>query len=167
MPAAIRCRYFETDEYNDVPSQWWFGGGSDITPSYVNEEDMRDFHGTYKVSSLTWQLKRCPRGTLANCQIWVDLLHSGIKARGQCPEHCTDVCSGNEPQASVLSLECVNIWCGSLFATEQAHFTVSSRFVEGVSNSSVQAAACACSVCATTMTRRSTRDSSNGRTTTS
>lgn len=41
-------RYFETDSWNDVPSQWWFGGGTDITPSYVNEDDMKHFHGTYK-----------------------------------------------------------------------------------------------------------------------
>lgn len=36
-------RYFETDG-----GVWWFGGGTDITPSYVNEEDMEHFHGTYK-----------------------------------------------------------------------------------------------------------------------
>jgi len=36
-------RYFETDG-----GVWWFGGGTDITPSYVNEEDMKQFHGTYK-----------------------------------------------------------------------------------------------------------------------
>merc|ERR1719162_793559 len=36
-------RYFETDG-----GVWWFGGGTDITPSYVNEEDMEQFHGTYK-----------------------------------------------------------------------------------------------------------------------
>ncbi|KAK9864467.1 hypothetical protein WJX84_011389, partial [Apatococcus fuscideae] len=41
-------RYFETDEYNGIPPQWWFGGGSDITPSYVNAEDMQHFHGSYK-----------------------------------------------------------------------------------------------------------------------
>jgi len=41
-------RYFETDNWNGVPSQWWFGGGTDITPSYVNEEDMKHFHGHYK-----------------------------------------------------------------------------------------------------------------------
>lgn len=45
------CRYFETEEYQGLPEQWWFGGGSDITPSYVNEDDMRHFHGTYKVCS--------------------------------------------------------------------------------------------------------------------
>ena len=37
-------------EWNGIPGQWWFGGGTDITPSYLNEEDMRHFHGTYKVS---------------------------------------------------------------------------------------------------------------------
>ena len=77
-------RYFETEEWNGVPGQWWFGasgfcfmlffefflsllaasilissllllhsllipgGGTDITPAYVDEDDMRHFHGTYK-----------------------------------------------------------------------------------------------------------------------
>jgi len=36
-------RYFETDG-----GVWWFGGGTDITPSYVNEDDMARFHGSYK-----------------------------------------------------------------------------------------------------------------------
>merc|ERR1712217_697782 len=36
-------RYFETDT-----GVWWFGGGTDITPSYVDEDDMKHFHGTYK-----------------------------------------------------------------------------------------------------------------------
>jgi coproporphyrinogen III oxidase len=36
-------RYFETDG-----GVWWFGGGTDITPCYVNEDDMKHFHGTYK-----------------------------------------------------------------------------------------------------------------------
>ncbi|GMH54964.1 hypothetical protein TrRE_jg4634 [Triparma retinervis] len=36
-------RYFETDG-----GVWWFGGGTDITPCYIDEEDMAHFHGTYK-----------------------------------------------------------------------------------------------------------------------
>jgi coproporphyrinogen III oxidase len=36
-------RYFETEG-----GVWWFGGGTDITPSYLNEDDMKHFHGTYK-----------------------------------------------------------------------------------------------------------------------
>ena len=40
-PAAAARSYFETEEWKGVPGQWWFGGGTDITPCYVNEEDMR------------------------------------------------------------------------------------------------------------------------------
>lgn len=36
-------RYFETEG-----GVWWFGGGSDITPAYLDEEDIRHFHKTYK-----------------------------------------------------------------------------------------------------------------------
>jgi coproporphyrinogen III oxidase len=36
-------RYFETEG-----GVWWFGGGTDITPSYLNEDDMKHFHGAYK-----------------------------------------------------------------------------------------------------------------------
>lgn len=38
-------RYFETDG-----GVWWFGGGTDITPSYLNEDDMKHFHGSYKAT---------------------------------------------------------------------------------------------------------------------
>jgi coproporphyrinogen III oxidase len=46
--SAAPRRYFETEEWNGIPGQWWFGGGTDITPSYVIKEDMEHFHGTYK-----------------------------------------------------------------------------------------------------------------------
>mmetsp|Transcript_15403 Transcript_15403/g.19308 ORF Transcript_15403/g.19308 Transcript_15403/m.19308 type:complete len:390 (-) Transcript_15403:464-1633(-) len=36
-------RYFETDG-----GVWWFGGGTDLTPSYMVEEDIKHFHQTYK-----------------------------------------------------------------------------------------------------------------------
>merc|ERR1711935_984529 len=36
-------RYFETDG-----GVWWFGGGSDLTPSYLDEADVKNFHGSYK-----------------------------------------------------------------------------------------------------------------------
>ena len=41
-------RYFETDEWCGIPGQSWFGGGTDITPMYVDKEDLMHFHGTYK-----------------------------------------------------------------------------------------------------------------------
>eukprot|EP00873_Tetraselmis_striata_P036476 jgi/Tetstr1/456740/TSEL_043437.t1 len=41
-------RYFETEPWNGLPAQWWFGGGTDITPSFLFEEDMKHFHGALK-----------------------------------------------------------------------------------------------------------------------
>lgn len=39
-------RYFETDR-----GLWWFGGGTDLTPSYLFEEDAAHFHGTLKAAA--------------------------------------------------------------------------------------------------------------------
>eukprot|EP00252_Welwitschia_mirabilis_P010849 TRINITY_DN2443_c0_g1_i1.p1 TRINITY_DN2443_c0_g1~~TRINITY_DN2443_c0_g1_i1.p1 ORF type:complete len:377 (-),score=63.17 TRINITY_DN2443_c0_g1_i1:507-1637(-) len=44
-------RYFETDAPKDAegaPRQWWFGGGTDLTPSYLFEEDVKHFHMVQK-----------------------------------------------------------------------------------------------------------------------
>ncbi|SPO05324.1 probable coproporphyrinogen oxidase precursor [Cephalotrichum gorgonifer] len=45
----LNYRYFETSNPEDGSSQaWWFGGGSDLTPSYLFEEDAKHFHQTMK-----------------------------------------------------------------------------------------------------------------------
>ncbi|XP_073332135.1 oxygen-dependent coproporphyrinogen-III oxidase, mitochondrial [Pagrus major] len=40
-------RYFEIEE-EDGSKQWWFGGGTDLTPVYINKEDAFHFHKTLK-----------------------------------------------------------------------------------------------------------------------
>ncbi|KAL7983454.1 hypothetical protein Chor_000330 [Crotalus horridus] len=40
-------RYFEIEDADGV-KQWWFGGGTDLTPTYLNEEDAIHFHKTLK-----------------------------------------------------------------------------------------------------------------------
>ncbi|XP_070262212.1 oxygen-dependent coproporphyrinogen-III oxidase, mitochondrial [Myotis yumanensis] len=40
-------RYFEVEEA-DGNKHWWFGGGSDLTPTYLNQEDAVHFHRTLK-----------------------------------------------------------------------------------------------------------------------
>ncbi|XP_037326162.2 oxygen-dependent coproporphyrinogen-III oxidase, mitochondrial [Pungitius pungitius] len=40
-------RYFEIEE-EDGTKQWWFGGGTDLTPIYVSNEDASHFHRTLK-----------------------------------------------------------------------------------------------------------------------
>uniref|UniRef100_A0A8L2UHB5 Oxygen-dependent coproporphyrinogen-III oxidase, mitochondrial n=1 Tax=Rattus norvegicus TaxID=10116 RepID=A0A8L2UHB5_RAT len=40
-------RYFEVEEA-DGKMHWWFGGGCDLTPTYLNREDAVHFHRTLK-----------------------------------------------------------------------------------------------------------------------
>jgi len=40
-------RYFERGE-GEKPGSWWFGGGADLTPSYLFEEDAVHFHTALK-----------------------------------------------------------------------------------------------------------------------
>jgi coproporphyrinogen III oxidase len=53
----LNYRYFETSDPRDpvnatgsAPQNWWFGGGTDLTPSYLFEEDAKHFHKTIKTA---------------------------------------------------------------------------------------------------------------------
>ncbi len=41
-------RYFETANADGSSNSWWFGGGCDLTPSYLFDEDAIHFHKTIK-----------------------------------------------------------------------------------------------------------------------
>ena len=41
-------RYFELYDASGATIDSWFGGGTDLTPYYIFEEDARHFHGTLK-----------------------------------------------------------------------------------------------------------------------
>jgi coproporphyrinogen III oxidase len=41
-------RFFELTDPQTNEKIWWFGGGSDLTPSYLFEEDAIEFHQAYK-----------------------------------------------------------------------------------------------------------------------
>ncbi|XP_062511889.1 oxygen-dependent coproporphyrinogen-III oxidase, mitochondrial-like [Corticium candelabrum] len=48
MPTVhFNFRYFEVEE-SDGNRQWWFGGGTDLTPCYLVEDDVVHFHSTLK-----------------------------------------------------------------------------------------------------------------------
>ena len=44
----LNYRYFETENPDGTPQAWWFGGGTDLTPSYLFDEDTVHFHRTIK-----------------------------------------------------------------------------------------------------------------------
>lgn len=47
---TVHCNYRMFELYNaeGVVTDRWFGGGTDLTPYYLFEEDAKHFHGTYK-----------------------------------------------------------------------------------------------------------------------
>jgi coproporphyrinogen III oxidase len=47
---TVHCNYrmFELYDENDMLCDRWFGGGTDLTPYYLFEEDAKHFHHTYK-----------------------------------------------------------------------------------------------------------------------
>src|SRR6478672_5413477 len=47
---TVHCNYRMFELYNeeDVLTDRWFGGGTDLTPYYLFEEDAKHFHQTYK-----------------------------------------------------------------------------------------------------------------------
>jgi coproporphyrinogen III oxidase len=47
---TVHCNYrmFELYDHNDTLIDRWFGGGTDLTPYYLFEEDAKHFHGVYK-----------------------------------------------------------------------------------------------------------------------
>jgi coproporphyrinogen III oxidase len=45
--AHVNYRYFELDDLSQ-PDSWWFGGGGDLTPSYLFKDDAIHFHETHK-----------------------------------------------------------------------------------------------------------------------
>jgi coproporphyrinogen III oxidase len=40
----LNYRYFETADKDGATNTWWFGGGTDLTPSYLFDEDVIAFH---------------------------------------------------------------------------------------------------------------------------
>ena len=46
----LNYRYFETVDEAGNTNAWWYGGGSDLTPSYLFDEDAIHFHNTIRTA---------------------------------------------------------------------------------------------------------------------
>lgn len=46
--AHVNYRYFQIGDDDTQPGSWWFGGGGDLTPIYLFEEDAVHFHDIHK-----------------------------------------------------------------------------------------------------------------------
>jgi coproporphyrinogen III oxidase len=69
-------RYFELGE----GAAWWFGGGADLTPSYLFEDDARHFHRVHKEACDRHDRAYYPRFK-KDCDVYFRIAHRG-EARG-------------------------------------------------------------------------------------
>lgn len=72
-------RYFERGD-GSAPGSWWFGGGADLTPSYLFEEDVVHFHRTLKDACDAHDASFYPKFK-AWCDRYFQIPHRG-EARG-------------------------------------------------------------------------------------
>ncbi|KAJ3327435.1 Coproporphyrinogen-III oxidase [Blyttiomyces sp. JEL0837] len=98
----LNYRYFElVDEESDAkePVAWWFGGGSDLTPSYLYEEDATHFHQVIKTACDKHDPSYYPRFKKW-CDKYFDITHRN-EARGIGGIFFDDL-DGNERPANEL-----------------------------------------------------------------
>ncbi|MBW4613306.1 MAG: oxygen-dependent coproporphyrinogen oxidase [Desmonostoc vinosum HA7617-LM4] len=58
--AHVNYRYFQINN-GGQPLYWWFGGGADLTPAYLFEEDATHFHHVHKEVCDKYDLSYYPR----------------------------------------------------------------------------------------------------------
>jgi coproporphyrinogen III oxidase len=73
--AHANYRYFELGD-GATPEAWWFGGGSDLTPAYLFEEDAAHFHRVHKAACDGYDADLYPRLKRA-CDEYFYLPHRG------------------------------------------------------------------------------------------
>ena len=74
-------RYFELHDDNDKVIDTWFGGGSDLTPYYIFEEDGKHFHSTLKNAMDPFGKELYPKYK-AHCDEYFINKHRNNEARG-------------------------------------------------------------------------------------
>jgi coproporphyrinogen III oxidase len=74
-------RYFELYDTNGNVIKSWFGGGADLTPYYLFEEDARHFHGTLKEAMEPFGTDLYPKYK-AQCDGYFANKHRGNEMRG-------------------------------------------------------------------------------------
>ena len=74
----LNYRYFETANMDGSTNAWWFGGGTDLTPSYLFDEDVISFHRGIKEACDAHDKNYYPR-----FKKWCDE-YFYVKHRGEC-----------------------------------------------------------------------------------
>lgn len=80
---AVHCNYRMFELYNDegAVTDRWFGGGTDLTPNYLFEEDAKHFHQTYKNACDLFDITLYPQFK-SNCDHYFVNSHRNGETRG-------------------------------------------------------------------------------------
>jgi len=80
---TVHCNYrmFELYDENDAVLDRWFGGGTDLTPYYLFEEDAQHFHSTYKTVCDKFDVSLYP-AFKKNCDQYFVNTHRNNERRG-------------------------------------------------------------------------------------
>jgi coproporphyrinogen III oxidase len=71
----LHYRYFEAGD-DATPRLWWFGGGADLTPNYLFEEDVVHFHRTHRQVCDRYDASYYPRFKKW-CDEYFNIVHRG------------------------------------------------------------------------------------------
>ncbi|XP_038047685.1 oxygen-dependent coproporphyrinogen-III oxidase-like [Patiria miniata] len=97
-------RYFEVEQEGET--QWWFGGGTDLTPYYLDEEDVKQFHGTLKKACDKHNPQHYP-----DFKKWCDnyfVVHHRGERRGVGGIFFDDLDTPSQEEAFAFVQECAN-----------------------------------------------------------
>eukprot|EP00475_Leptophrys_vorax_P044420 TRINITY_DN8897_c0_g1_i1.p1 TRINITY_DN8897_c0_g1~~TRINITY_DN8897_c0_g1_i1.p1 ORF type:complete len:420 (+),score=99.01 TRINITY_DN8897_c0_g1_i1:91-1350(+) len=122
---TVHCnyRYFEVGnlDENGEPEAWWVGGGADLTPIYLFEEDAKHFHSVHKRTCDAVDSSYYPR-----FKKWCDeyfFLKHRKEARGIGGIFFDDVNEGPASREKSLNFlgECGKAFCEGYFPIATAH----------------------------------------------
>lgn len=98
-------RYFERGD-GQIDGSWWFGGGADLTPSYLFEEDATHFHQVHKEACDRHQVADYPKFK-AWCDDYFHIVHRGER-RGVGGIFFDDLHSGSKDDCFAFVEDCAN-----------------------------------------------------------
>lgn len=82
VPAVhANWRYLELSNKEGTLTDQWFGGGADLTPYYLFEEDARHFHQTLRKAITPFGKDLYPKYK-KQCDLYFNNTHRGFEARG-------------------------------------------------------------------------------------
>ncbi|XP_076258847.1 oxygen-dependent coproporphyrinogen-III oxidase [Rhynchophorus ferrugineus] len=110
-------RYFEVQSGNEI--QWWFGGGTDLTPYYLNTADCIHFHNTLKQACDKHDLSYYPKFKKW-CDDYFHVVHRGER-RGIGGIFFDDLDKPDQEKCFKFVTDCANAVLPSYIPLVQRH----------------------------------------------